>query len=47
MKCWNCGGDSMKLTKDGRFYKCRPPGNSCGATETVGGATDTGRARKK
>ncbi|KKL63231.1 hypothetical protein LCGC14_2177180 [marine sediment metagenome] len=47
MKCWNCGSDSMKLNKAKTMYKCRPPGASCGATENVGGASDTEHPKKK
>lgn len=36
MICWKCGQDTMKLRKDGRFYEC-----PCGATENIGGASDT------
>ena len=36
MKCWSCGGPNMRLKEDRSWYVC-----DCGATETVGGASDT------
>ena len=36
MRCWSCSKDTMVLRKDERNYEC-----GCGATENIGGATDT------
>ncbi len=42
MKCWSCHEDTMKLRRNKAFYKC-----PCGATENVGGASDTEHPRRK
>ena len=36
MKCWSCKAETMELREDKRFYEC-----PCGATENIGGASDT------
>ena len=43
MKCWACSKDTMTLREDERNYEC----SRCGATENIGGGSDTEHPKKK
>lgn len=36
LQCWSCKKFTMELREDKRYYEC-----PCGATENIGGASDT------